>query len=259
MCGCGCVCVLPLVWLSLYTTPIHHSSLSPLGQLITFSCSLTHIKKTSPFQTVWTDFMLPLPPLSCISLLCGPKAALAVSAPDPSSFHRLWPGSDCWEVQPALTSGRVRDFNNCQEDVFIGHPVANDHYFNSIRSWFHRDGTMLLVAERTTWTIPPKLSQYWKNNAQLHHCQTRSLLSNIFHFPAHSCGVAGLLAMLSSPETQRIVFMYTCTNNCAFPIRMADFWLRDALEVVSLFPPAGLGCGNEPKWVHNEKFNRQAG
>lgn len=63
-----CARVSPLVWLSLYITAIHHSSLSPLGQLITFSCSLTHIKKTSPFQTVWTDFILPLPPFQRLAL-----------------------------------------------------------------------------------------------------------------------------------------------------------------------------------------------
>lgn len=117
---CACACVSPLVWLSLYTTPIRQSCLSPLGQLITFSCSLTHIKKTSPFQTVWTDFILPSPPFpTSLSLFCGPKAALKVSAPDPSSFHRLWPRSGCREVQPELTSRRVRDFSYCQKDVFV--------------------------------------------------------------------------------------------------------------------------------------------
>lgn len=44
------------VLLSLSPTPIHHFSLSQLGQLITFSCLLMHKKKTSLLPTVWTDF-----------------------------------------------------------------------------------------------------------------------------------------------------------------------------------------------------------
>lgn len=69
---CVCVSIFAAPCVSLYTTPIHHSSLSPLGQLITFSCSLTHIKKTSPFQTVWTDFILPRRPLSNIFFFLSP-------------------------------------------------------------------------------------------------------------------------------------------------------------------------------------------
>ena len=99
----ACVCVCPLVWLSLYTTPIHHSSLSPLGQLITFSCSLAHIKKTSLFQTVWTDF-IPPPPDSNISLCLYPLWTQG-------GLPRLSPGSvklssASAEVRPGYTRWR---------------------------------------------------------------------------------------------------------------------------------------------------------
>lgn len=147
----ACVCVCPLVWLSLYTTPIHHSSLSPLGQLITFSCSLAHIKKTSLFQTVWTDFIPPPPRLQHLSLSLSSVDSRRPSLSQPR-IRQAFIGFGRGQARIHQVEKRG-DFSNCQNDVFLGRLVVNE-YVNSIRNWFHSKET----------TSPPKFSQQWKKH-----------------------------------------------------------------------------------------------
>lgn len=116
--ACMCICVSSCVAVSLHHT---HPSLLPFATWpVNYLFLFTHAhKENKPLSDCLNRLHSPLSPLSNISLFCGPKAAFSISALDPSSFHRLWPRSGCREVQPELTSRWVRDFSNCQKDVFV--------------------------------------------------------------------------------------------------------------------------------------------
>lgn len=222
-CVCVCVSIFAAPCVSLYTTPIHHSSLSPLGQLITFSCSLTHIKKTSPFQTVWTDFILPRRPLSNIFFFLSPlwtqgslhcprsvKLSSALARVRVPGRVKLNSAALQWETLTGLhkTSGSERSLLKLSGNWF----ECWVHRQNNIDLWrFHIRGKSIFQLSRIKHYISHSPAQ----------CYSRGCLA---------AAAAGLLAMLSSPETQWIVFTYTCTSHCALLIKMADFFGSEMLS-----------------------------
>lgn len=117
-----------------------------------------------------------------------------------------------WETLTGLhkTSGSERSLLKLSGNWF----ECWVHRQNNIDLWrFHIRGKSIFQFSRIKHYISHSPAQ----------CYSRGCL-------AAAAAAAGLLAMLSSPETQWIVFTYTCTSHCALLIKMADFFGSEMLS-----------------------------